>query len=57
MDPRIINAILLILGFALFITGITRVMAEPGIWDYVLMIVGILLIILSIVGFRRGRVF
>jgi uncharacterized membrane protein len=57
MDPKIINAILLIVGFILLITGIMQVMAAPGIWNYVSTIIGLLLIIISIIGFWKGKVF
>ncbi|MCU0631564.1 MAG: hypothetical protein MUC66_01140 [Methanolinea sp.] len=56
MDPKIINILLLVVGFFLFITGFMQVMAAPGIMDYLSTIMGILLIVVAILGFRKGKV-
>ena len=56
MDPKIINFLLLVVGFFLLLTGIMQVMASPGIIDYFSIIFGIILIVTAIVGFWKGKV-
>ncbi|HOT03384.1 MAG TPA: hypothetical protein PK069_04325 [Methanolinea sp.] len=56
MDPKIINILLLVVGFFLLLTGTMQVMAAPGIFDYFSLIFGIILIVTAIVGLRKGKV-
>ena len=56
MDPKIINILLVVVGFFLLITGIMEVMAVPGMMDYLSIAIGVLLIITAIVGFWKGKV-
>ncbi|HII77255.1 MAG TPA: hypothetical protein HA264_09560 [Methanolinea sp.] len=56
MDPKIINILLVVVGFFLLITGIMQVMAVPGMMDYLSIAIGVLLIITAIVGFWKGKV-
>ncbi len=56
MDPKIINILLLVVGFFLLLTGIMQGMAAPGIMDYFSTIFGIILIGTALVGFWKGKV-
>jgi len=56
MDPKIINILLLVVGFFLFLTGIMQVLAAPGMMDYFSTIFGIILIVTAIIGFWKGKV-
>lgn len=57
MDPKIVNIILLVIGFFLFITGTMQVMAAFGPMDILTAIMGVILIIVGILGLWKGKVF
>jgi uncharacterized membrane protein len=56
MDQKITNAILVIVGIILVLTGIPQIMNQPGIFDYISSIVGVLLVIIGLYGFKAGKV-
>jgi hypothetical protein len=56
MDQRIINAILIIFGIYLTATGGLALAGKPGVFSYLSVVVGIVLIVAGAVGLRKGKV-
>ncbi|MFA5002342.1 MAG: hypothetical protein WC502_05135 [Methanolinea sp.] len=56
MDPKIVNILLLVIGFFLCITGTMQIMAVPGLMDIVSVILGIALIFVAVLGLWKGKV-
>lgn len=56
MDPKIVNILLLVIGFFLCITGALQVMAVPGLMDIISVILGIALIFVAVLGLWKGKV-
>lgn len=56
MDPKIVNILLLVIGFFLCITGAMQIMAVPGLMDIISVILGIALIFVALLGLWKGKV-
>ncbi len=56
MDPKIVNILLLVIGFFLCITGAMQIMAVPGLMDIISVILGIALIFVAVLGLWKGKV-
>lgn len=56
MDPKIVNILLLVIGFFLCITGAMQIMAVPGLMDIISVILGIALILVAVLGLWKGKV-
>jgi len=56
MDPKIVNILLLVIGFFLCITGAMQIVAVPGLMDIVSVILGIALIFVAVLGLWKGKV-
>jgi len=56
MDSKIVNAIIVVVGIILAVTGIPQIMSQPGIFDYISTIAGIILVIVGLYGFKAGKV-
>lgn len=56
MDQRIINAILIIFGIYLTATGGLALAGKPGIFDYLSVAIGVVLIVTGALGLKKGKV-
>lgn len=58
MDPKIVNILLLVIGFFLLITGSMQIVpvAVPGLMEVVSVILGVALIFVAILGLWKGKV-
>jgi uncharacterized membrane protein len=56
MDPKIVNILLLVIGFFLLITGSMQIMAVPGLMEVVSVILGVALILVAVLGLWKGKV-
>lgn len=56
MDQKIVNILLLVIGFFLCITGAMQIMAAPGLMDILSVILGIALIGMAMYGLWKGKV-
>ena len=56
MDQRIINAILILLGLYITATGGLALADKPGFFDYLSVVIGVVLIVTGALGLRKGKV-
>ncbi len=56
MDEKIVNAILIVAGLLVFISGLVDIIGQATPIDYFIAIVGIVLAIIGIVGLSHGRI-
>jgi sulfite exporter TauE/SafE len=45
-----------VVGIILVLTGIPQIMSQPGIFDYISTIAGVLLVIIGLYGFKARKI-
>lgn len=55
MDEKVVNAILIVAGLAVFISGFVDVVGQATPIDYVIAGIGIILVVIGIIGLTRKR--
>jgi membrane protein YdbS with pleckstrin-like domain len=57
MDVKTRNFIIIGAGIVFLLIGIVSLFLQPGLLNYITLLVGVVLVILGIVGLKQGKVF
>ena len=57
MDVKTRNYLIIGAGIVFLVIGIVNLFLQPGLWNYLTLLVGVILVILGFVGLKQGRVY
>jgi len=57
MDVKTRNYLIIGAGIVFLLIGIVNLFLQPGLLNYITLLVGVILVILGIVGLKQGKVF